>query len=365
MDLNVVVKVTKLCNLRCAYCYETPWLADPRRMDMGRIARLYDVVGELVALVGDAASAIRFYWQGGEPLLLPAEFWIEAHARQAALRALPGVRVHNEIQTNLTRLTEAHLAMLRGRYSVGFSYDVANDLRRTAGGRATAAAVRAGIDRLRAAGVALAGGIAVVSTANLDRPEAVARFYLSRGLDVRLLNIYAARDALPDVAAVAVSWDAYLDFCRRVLDAPGVRAAMAGGLAVEPFTSAFRMEDRAAAGGRVTPSDGAREWVLLVDTGGDLYAAGDVYDPRFRYGNVFTDTVEQLFRSAGRRRRVARTRERIAAICAAGCHLYGRGCDGAYVGQCTPEEERAFRAAGRCYFAALAPLRQPSPCMSA
>lgn len=358
MRLDVVVKVTKLCNLRCSYCYETPWLDDPRRMKLSQIDALYDRVAEMIAAVGDTSSAITFYWQGGEPMLVPASFWKGVYERQDRFEARDGVCIRNELQSNATRVTDEHVDALRGRYVVGVSYDVANDNRRTAGGRPTARLVETGIERLRAGGVQLSGGIAVVSTANVDHAASVVEFYLGQGLNLRLLNIYTATDTQPAVARAAVGWDRYIDFCRDALDVPGMREAMSAGLTVEPFTSAFRIRRLTEAGAAVTPSDGRREWVLLVDTSGDLYSAGDAYDNALRYGNVFDDTLNTLFLSPARARRIARARERIERICASGCEFFGHGCDGAYVGQCTPEEERAFAAAGRCYLSVIAGMER-------
>jgi uncharacterized protein len=365
VDIHVVVKVTKFCNLRCAYCYETPWLGDRERMQIEQVARLFKLINELIGLVGDKTSSVSFYWQGGEPLLLPVKFWNDLYNCQAELRASANVRIINEIQTNATRLTDAYVDMLRTRYSVGISYDVINDLRLTVGGRSTDTSVIAGIDRLRTGGVQISGGIAVISTANVNHPEEVARFYLNNGLNFRLLNIYTASDLLPNVSRVAVGWAEYIDFCRRVLDTPGIKEAMANGLSIEPFSSAFRMQARADAGDRVSSSEGQMEWVLIIDTNGDLYSAGDLYDPLFRYGNAFNDTIETLFLSDGRMKRIARARQRIERICASGCELFGRGCNGAYVGQCTREEELAFDIAGRCFFSEIAPLLSQVSCISA
>lgn len=51
-------------------------------------------------------------------------------------------------------------------------------------------------------------------------------------------------------------------------------------------------------------SEAEREWVLFINTNGDLYSPGFAYDPRYCYGNIFRDTLESLFLSEGRARRI-------------------------------------------------------------
>ncbi len=133
-----------------------------------------------------------------------------------------------------------------------------------------------------------------------------------------------------------------------------MRRALAAGLSIEPLSTALamlRLNKISTARGK--PNDGQREWVLVIDTNGDLYSAGDLYDPAFRYGNVFRQSIDALMLSDGRRRRIDRGSARIKSICG-GCFLYRRGCDGTYVAHCTPEEARAFRSIGTCYYGWLA-----------
>ncbi len=352
-------------------CYETPWLGDPARLTLEDIAAMFRATATVLEVAPPERRRITFYWQGGEPFMLPIPYWRAILDLERQILGPGGAVVRNEIQSNGTLIRAEHLPVLKD-YLLGLSFDVANDLRVTAAGGSTTRSVIDVLDWLLAEGVTLSGCIAVVSRQNIDRPLEVADFFLSRRLDFRLLNIYTATDALLQVRRQAVEWERYLKFCEALLTDGRVLEALGSGVSIEPLTTALDMLEGHQSGERdAIEADGSREWVLVVNTNGDLYSAGDLYNPEFRYGNICRDEVAIWLDSAGRRRRIARGQQRIESTCKR-CFLFGRGCDGTYVANCTPEEARAFEAMGTCYYGWLAAAAQrhgieqhTTPCTSA
>ena len=100
------MKVTKYCNLRCDYCYEFPHLGDKSRMRLEQLRLLFETIKRSIAEL--AVEDINFIWHGGEPLLVPLEFY-----EQLALieKDVFGSQFSckNTIQTNLTVLTARHI----------------------------------------------------------------------------------------------------------------------------------------------------------------------------------------------------------------------------------------------------------------
>ena len=98
MYLGLVLKATRLCNLRCTYCRD--WREGPGQT-MG-----FDVLARVVAaaLREESHSIVDFVWHGGETTLLPLSFYRKAMFLQSRFRR-PGQRIGNVIQTNGTRLT--------------------------------------------------------------------------------------------------------------------------------------------------------------------------------------------------------------------------------------------------------------------
>jgi uncharacterized protein len=158
--LTVIMKATRLCNLRCVYCHS--WRTGPNQtMSFEVLAR-----ATRDALRDPSVRSVDFVWHGGEATLLPLSFFRRALWLQARFRRR-GQVVQNNVQTNGTRLTDEWLAFVReNRIGVGVSLDgppEIHDARRVdAAGRPTSARVRAGLERLRAAGIDRWGALMVV-----------------------------------------------------------------------------------------------------------------------------------------------------------------------------------------------------------
>jgi len=65
-NVEWVVKISKLCNLRCTYCYEFPFLGNPERMSLHDLFRMFQHIADYYS---DNPKRMDFVWHGGEPLL--------------------------------------------------------------------------------------------------------------------------------------------------------------------------------------------------------------------------------------------------------------------------------------------------------
>lgn len=144
--IALIVKATRSCNLRCAYCND--W-----RPGSGN-AMPFEVLARLVeaALTDPHHDAVRFSWHGGEPTLLGQKYFEKAMLLQSGFRRA-GQRVTNSIMTNATRITDEWAQFLKdNEFSVGVSLDGPREIhdtyRRDAAGRPSFDATRRGIQRL-------------------------------------------------------------------------------------------------------------------------------------------------------------------------------------------------------------------------
>src|SRR5271154_1121486 len=105
-SVSLIVKATRLCNLRCTYCHD--WAVGPDQ------TMAFDVLAHMTAaaLQDPEHGTVDFIWHGGETTLLPISFYQRAMALQARFRRR-GQTVHNIIQTNCTRLTPEWARFLR------------------------------------------------------------------------------------------------------------------------------------------------------------------------------------------------------------------------------------------------------------
>ena len=324
--LTVIMKATRLCNLRCTYCHS--WRSGPnQKMSFEVLARATHG-----ALRDPSVASVDFVWHGGEATVLPVAFYRKALWLQERFRR-PGQTVLNTVQTNGTRLTDEWLAFLRDNdIGVGVSLDgppEIHDVRRLdAAGRPTSARVREGIERLRRAGITRWGVLMVVDEDVCALgPRRLLEYLTEIGVErVALLNV------LPEntPAGTPLQGD-YLHFPRYVEFLRGL---------FELWWSEYReqivIRELAALAGQIAGADAqicvfAGECFgvyLTVEPTGEVSAC-DKYidDEEYRYGHVLETGlagVQLSERLAAVRRENGRAVERMRdcrwfGVCHGGC----------------------------------------------
>lgn len=71
--MYIVMKLSKMCNLRCTYCYEYDELSNKERMPLDGIEYFFKSLSEYVLSRGNYFP-IHLVFHGGEALLLPHEY---------------------------------------------------------------------------------------------------------------------------------------------------------------------------------------------------------------------------------------------------------------------------------------------------
>lgn len=161
--LCAIVKLTRLCNLRCSYCHD--WRA-------GRDATMnFTTLVQAVRQILNARfGAIDFVWHGGEPLLLGPQRLLRFLALQEMF-AHPRQIIRNHAQSNGMVTNRRTLDLLRiFDIKVSVSIDgppsIHDITRRSVRNEATSADVLRGISTLHEYGI-LSGLLVVVSPALL------------------------------------------------------------------------------------------------------------------------------------------------------------------------------------------------------
>lgn len=144
---GLIIKATRLCNLRCTYCHD--WAIGPgQTMRFPVLARLIKA-----ALDDSEHDSVDFIWHGGEPTVLPLDFYRKALYLQSRF-SRPGQAIRNVIQTNGTALTPEWARFFKTYdFSVGISLDGPPELhdryRRYASGRPSSADILKGMQLLQ------------------------------------------------------------------------------------------------------------------------------------------------------------------------------------------------------------------------
>ena len=122
--MHLVMKLSKLCNLRCTYCYEYAELANKERMPIESIDHFFNSVAQNVLKRGNNVP-VDLILHGGEPLLLPREYLRAVGALREKHFTSNGITNTVAVQSNLFSLPEATLDLL-GELDIqlGMSLDV-------------------------------------------------------------------------------------------------------------------------------------------------------------------------------------------------------------------------------------------------
>ncbi|MFP3940252.1 MAG: cyclophane-forming radical SAM/SPASM peptide maturase GrrM/OscB [Thermoanaerobaculia bacterium] len=175
-----MVQPTPFCNLDCDYCYLAD-RANTVRMPPAVLRRTF----EQVLASRHARGEFTVVWHSGEPLVVGIDFYEEAIALIEELDTR-GLDVHHSFQTNATLVTPAWCDFFkRHRVRLGVSVDGPAFLhdahRKTRAGGGTHARAMAGVRCLQDHGVSF-HVISVLTSAALDHPDELFRFYVDHGI---------------------------------------------------------------------------------------------------------------------------------------------------------------------------------------
>ena len=291
--LCVILKITRLCNLRCVYCKD--WSADPSStMPLSLTSSL------IAQLLGGDRACVDLVLHGGEPMMIGRRrflqfLWLLArHSREGQ-----AVRLH--MQSNGTLISDRWLRLL-ALFSVPVSVSLdgpqaIHDAQRPdTKGRPTAERAREGIARLDRAGL-LSGVLIVVSRSILEFGAlALVRSLVESG--IRSVCLIPER---PEPgASPAVSAERFVAF---LIEVERARAAIPGcTLAVREIEAVRNLlSDRPS--GFCELAGNCVGHFITVEANGDLsHCDKYVGDPQYTVGNLHDTSLDALIDGPAMRR---------------------------------------------------------------
>jgi uncharacterized protein len=124
---SLILLPTNKCNVACEYCFED------KTDDFMSHEQLMVVVGKLLDhMERKAISGLTIYWQGGEVMLLPPDWFERARELIGRAAAARGKRIEHSLQSNMIGYTPKWDPIIFGMFgnSVGTSMDFPNLYRR-------------------------------------------------------------------------------------------------------------------------------------------------------------------------------------------------------------------------------------------
>lgn len=337
-----VLKLSKLCNLRCNYCYEYDELGLADRMPLDGLERFFAWLSAHQPAGG--WPPMNFVFHGGEPLLLP-RCYLEAIVTSQRRHLEPaGIKYGNSLQTNLTRLDDAVLESLMDlNIGLGVSLDVFGGQRVTGRGSDSQDRVLANLQILFDRGFVQRRGVGIISVLhrhNIDRLVAAYDFCSDLGLSYRVLPVFALGDMPARLSALTLSHEdivaALKRLSRRWIDTDF-------NIDVFPLKSFLDAAMHSVLGLRARTYDPRKgDWAYIVNTNGDTYSHSEAYMRAGWMGNIFKDPLRIILDSADHEKTLEPRLQR-ALTCDA-CR-FGEACSRVALVEALPSE-RAYSPTG-------------------
>jgi uncharacterized protein len=183
----VILQPTPFCNISCKYCY-LPDRSSKARMTLETVEKIFSGLFSS----GWVGNELYVAWHGGEPLVVPPDYYEQAFGVITDLTPAH-VKVEHAFQTNGMLVNDEWCEFFKRRHAIlGVSVDgpeaIHDASRTTRSGRGTYSEVIDGIRCLRRNGVKFSV-ITVLSRLSLGHPKELHDFYQREGITDVCFNI--------------------------------------------------------------------------------------------------------------------------------------------------------------------------------
>ena len=297
-----VIKLSKLCNLRCNYCYEYEELANKERMSLQQLEYFFSHVADYL-LNHPSPNVPEFVFHGGEPLLLPHQYFRDICSLQEKYLDRVGINYRNSLQTNLFKISDSTLDLLQElNISLGVSFDVFGKQRVDIKGKDSQESVIPNLQRLIDRKINF-GIITVLHAENIDYVLNTYQFCNDLGINYRILPISSVVEPPARMKHLMLSNEQILEAYKAVAK---VHLHHPTSIRVYPLRDFFLAAVRYLTGQTIRQFQPEKEeWVLIINVNGDVYNRGDAYLPEGYMGNLLNQKLEELLNSPEHQETVA------------------------------------------------------------
>ncbi|MFW6295668.1 MAG: radical SAM protein [Halothece sp.] len=321
--VTFVVKTSKLCNLRCKYCYEFAELGNKAAMSLEQAEKMFKNIASYYRQF-DFPIELEFNWHGGETLLQPPEFYWNAFELQRKIFGNLGKSVINSVQTNLTVLDSKRIDLLKNGFDrIGVSIDLFGSLRVNQKGDQSQPKVLENMDRLRQENIPF-GCITVLTQRNLPYLREIYDFYRKMNIPFRVLPLFKGAFEGQHDGFEITPHDTLKAYCQLIdfwLEDDQF-------VSITPLMDYIRQVLHLYTPDAPPRIYNKKEWefIYLVNTTGDMYSVADAYNIERSHGNIFTNPLGELVESDRHLQVIAEAEGRIKKTCYK-CPYYG-SCSG-------------------------------------
>ncbi|NIM17808.1 MAG: SPASM domain-containing protein [Candidatus Aminicenantes bacterium] len=305
--LTVILKPTNRCNANCIYC--SAW--DPGKnkgsstMSETTLEILFERIEEWVKH-SKRTRKIKIIWHGGEPTLMPVDFFYKAIQLQENLKNRYGLEIENNIQSNLLYLDREKLEMLKRllsfngqRRTIGTSYEPLPGIRMVKKDDYTAEWEKS-IALLKENNFPF-GIVYVVHRQSLENMDTVVETLLNKfpRIGIRFNPLYkegrASSPACKPLYITPLEWGDFLIKLYRTWEANDKKPSWQPLKDFDTFH--FKKDCRMSCdhSGRCGTTH------LGIDTDGTVYSCGRGIDRKYKsYGNIHKHTISEILKTPAR-----------------------------------------------------------------
>lgn len=179
-QINLLIMPTDQCNMRCKYCFHGNREYSKKVMSIATFKRL-------VSIVSANWGNVQIVWHGGEPLLVPLEFYKEAYAYCKSINA----NFSFSLQTNASLFTQEYIDFFKSTNTkIGISYDGLTNEKV----RGNTEKIKNNIRLLQANDIK-PGAIMVVTQKNVNNLKAEYNHFKDLGLSLKLNPLFIDGEA--------------------------------------------------------------------------------------------------------------------------------------------------------------------------
>ncbi|MEA5593511.1 radical SAM protein [Rivularia sp. UHCC 0363] len=295
--MHFIIKLSKLCNLRCNYCYEYAELANKERMPLEKVEFFFRGLAEYINFQPNPEEfKPHFILHGGEPLLLPPDYLRTLVQIQEKYLTSEGIEYSNSVQSNLVNLPQRTIDLLKElNLHLGISFDVFGNQRVDIKGQDSQEKVLPNIQKLIDHEIPF-GAITVLHRQNYQNALQTYDFYNQLGIDYRILPIFSLDSESDErVKNLALSPQEIIEVYQQVAKK---QFAASGSIKVYPLYDYFTAASSYLSKQKISEYNPAqKEWALIINVNGDIYNDGEAYLPEGLMGNIFRQSLTEIFAS--------------------------------------------------------------------
>ena len=304
---HLFIKLTNECNLRCEYCFEIP-----------NFKKKCISISQVESILRKVASSkdpkfrenLLITLTGGEPLLLGVDFFTRLQSIRHRLFSSRRKKPELSVQTNLILLSKRWIDFFESNPDIHLSVscDVIGAHRRTKGGKRIDVLLKRKIEMLVKSNISYSA-ICVITSKNVCDPDKIYNFFSRRGID--FLTVPAFFKAGEPHEKLCVDPKEYGRFLIRMTElwlSEKKPSIIVGNI------RHFIQKVKTGSGIFCYNSGNCSKYTMSIEPSGDAYPCTMFFEPEYRLGNIFSQSLGKIMISPRRERFLKRYR-RIMKIC--------------------------------------------------